>query len=94
MQEGVHIPSAVKEKVLAVGSVLTATKSLLQKRIFLCSTPLVDNFMSFLSHYVLFAPVVCIYKETKVELLNEVPNVESLFFSCMPSHGFLKNLCL
>lgn len=43
--------------------------------------------MGFLSHYVLFAPVVCIYKETKVELLNEVPGDESMCFSCMASHG-------
>lgn len=64
--------------MLAVVSVLTATKAP-QKRIFLCSTPSVNNFMGFLSHYVLFAPVVCIYKETKVELLNEVPGDESVF---------------
>lgn len=76
------------EIVLAVVSVLMATKVPPQKRIFLCSNPLVDNFMGFLSHYVLFVPVVCIYKDTKVELLNKVPSAESLCFSCMASHGF------
>lgn len=89
-----HIPSLMREIVLAVVSVLTATKAP-QKRIFLFSTPLVNNFMCFLSHYVLFAPIVCICKETKVELLNKVPGVESMCFSCMASHGgYFLNYCL
>lgn len=50
--------------------------------------------MGFLSHYVLAAPVVCVYKDTKVKLLNKVSSVESLCFSCMASHTsfFLKKI--
>lgn len=83
-KEGVHVSSSMREIVPAVVSILIATKASLEENI--SPSPLADNFIDlFLSHYVLYASVVCIlYKASKVELLNKHPNVAPMCF-----HGWL-----
>lgn len=58
-KEGVHVSSSMREIVPAVVSILIATKASLEENI--SPSPLADNFIDlFLSHYVLYASVVCI----------------------------------